>query len=80
MGKQLEQEKGARRQARLSCACVSFRTAAFRRGFEADRNKHLLGEIMRACLGFLLLIVALLHCTIAVLGYAEHRLNDTYKL
>jgi hypothetical protein len=34
---------------------------------------------MRACLGFLLLIVALLHCTIAVLGYAEHRLNDTYK-
>ena len=34
---------------------------------------------MRGFLSFLLFIVALLHCTIAVLGYKEHRLNDTYK-
>jgi hypothetical protein len=32
---------------------------------------------MRGFLSFLLFMVALLHCTIAVLGYAEHRLNDT---
>jgi hypothetical protein len=34
---------------------------------------------MRGSLCFLLFIVALLHCTIAVLGYKEHRLNENYK-